>query len=134
MKAVALVALVSAAAAGAATVLAWAAGLEPAPSAAFAPVKFHPVPVSAVRVCEGAQRQSPHPILCPRRLPRSTLPWPDGTRREFRVREFRTLAGGPQPSEEKQIRAGVSFEYGIPVEPGLAAGGARTSGRTVPAA
>jgi hypothetical protein len=85
------------------------------PPRAFAPIKFLPLPHAAMLACRAAQRASPHPILCPARLPRPTLGWP-------KLDDLPRLEAEPLPSlaapeGRTRTRAGVSFGYGAPVEP-----------------
>ena len=77
---------------------------DPAPRAAFTPVKLLPLPPYAAWQCRRVQRRSPFRILCPRRLPRPTIGWPPG-----RPPPKLFVARLPYP--------GVSFTYGFPWEP-----------------
>jgi hypothetical protein len=93
---------------------------DPPPASALYPARLLPTPERVLAQCRRAQARSPHPVLCPRRLPRPFVAW-----RGHRPRLGAALLPAPgaawssrsDPRYRNRRAGGVTIGYGGPWEP-----------------
>jgi hypothetical protein len=94
---------------------------DPAPARVFEPVRLLPTPPRIVNQCQLAQARSSHPILCPARLPRPFVGWPQGGPPKAVAQRLPAPGVSWRSRSDPRYRnrsfSGVSIAYAAPWEP-----------------
>lgn len=94
---------------------------DPAPAAAFATPRLFPTPRRVLNQCRLAQARSRFPILCPVRLPRPFLGWPNADPPMPAAQRLPAPGVAWRSRSDERYRnrtfSGVSIGYGAPWEP-----------------